>query len=139
MADQAAELKSVATTPQIQYRVEKSRDYPHIFWIELHGDGILHECAVLKRDLNGSVFFFQTNHIYEVDKKRLADLLMNRNARTVELWDLAANKTLGNGVNALVYFHQLAKILNPNGKITDPRSGQVGTFATGTINTNTAM
>ena len=131
MAEQAQ-----AAGPQVSYRVEKSRDYHHIFWIELYGDGILHECAVLKRDGNGSVFFFQTNHLDEIDKKRLASLLMDRNAATVELWDIAANRTLGNGVNALVYFHQLAKILTPNGKILDPRSGQVGTVSTGSVNLN---
>lgn len=124
-------------TTAVSYRIETSREYPHIHWIELYGDGVLHECAVLKKDGNGSLFFFQLNHLDEIDKRRLAGLLMDRNANSVELWDVAANKTLNNGVNALVYFHQLAKILSPNGKILDPRSGQVGT-ATGVVNTKPA-
>jgi hypothetical protein len=130
MTDQAqtnAPQASQTGSRGVAYRIEPSRQHRHIYWIDLYQDGVLHECAVLRKDPNGNLFFFQTNHLDEVDKRRLAQLLMDRNAGTVELWDLAANKTLNNGVNALVYFHQLAKILAPNGKILDPRSGQVGT------------
>ena len=91
---------------QVAYKSQASPDHPHIHWLELHADGILHECAVLKRDANGSLLYFQINHLDQIDKTRLVSLLMDRNARTTELWDIAANKTLGNGVNALAYFHQ---------------------------------
>lgn len=122
-----------ATQPAVSYTIRNSPEYPHIKWIELYGDGILHECAVLKADPTGNIFYFQINHLDEIDKRRLAGILMDRNARQFELWDLMANKTLGNGVNALQYFHQLAKVLAPNGKIMDPKSGMVGTVATGTM------
>lgn len=120
----------------VQYKSTKSREYPHIEWLELHADGILHECAVMKRDASGNVLFFKTNDLDEIDKRRLAGVLMDRNSRNFELWDLMANKTLGNGVNALVYFNQLVKQLTPNGKVLDPRSGQMGTGAAGTMDTN---
>jgi hypothetical protein len=46
-----------------------------------------------------------------------------------------ANKTLGNGMNALNYFNQLVKVITPNGKILDPKSGQIGIAPSGTVNT----
>ena len=126
------------TTPQVSYKVSKSREYPHVEWIELNGDGIMHECAIMKRDGQGNVLFFKTNDLDTIDKQRLAGILMDRNSRNFELWDLMANKTLGNGVNALIYFNQLVRQLTTNGKILDPRSGQMGTGQAGTIDTNKA-
>lgn len=117
----------------VSYKVQKSPEYPHIEWIELNGDGIMHECAVMKRDRTGNVLFFKTNDLDQIDKRRLAGILMDRNSRNFELWDLMAQKTLGNGVNALVYFSQLVRQLTTNGKILDPRSGQVGTGQVGTV------
>lgn len=128
--------QTTASGPTVSYNVRNSPEYPHIKWIELYGDGILHECAVLKSDNAGNLFFFQVNHLDEIDKRRLAGILMDRNARTFELWDLMANKTLGNGVNALQYFHQLAKVLTPNGKILDPKTGVIGTAPTGSVSIN---
>lgn len=116
---------------QVAYRIEMSREYPHIAWIDLHQDGILHECAVVKTQRDGNILFFQINSLDEIDRRRLAGILMDRNATNFELWDLMSQKTLGNGVNALAYFHQLVKVLAPNGKIMDPKSGQVG----GVVNT----
>lgn len=111
---------------EVTYKHENSREYPHVEWIELNNDGILHECAIMRRDANGNVLFFKTNDLDEIDKRRLAGILMDRNSRSFELWDLMAQKTLGNGMNALAYFHQLVRQLTPNGKILDPRSGQMG-------------
>lgn len=113
----------------------KSPQHPHVEWIELNDDGILHECAVLKEDPQGNKLYFPVNHLDEIDRKRLAGILMDRNARNFELWDLMAQKTLGNGMNALAYFHQYVKVLTANGKILDPKAGQVGIPLTGTVNT----
>ena len=110
----------------VSYKHESSREFPHIEWLELNGDGILHECAILKRDPTGNVLFFKTNDLDEIDKRRLANILTDRNARSFELWDLMAQKTLGDGMNALAYFHQLVRQLTPNGKVLDPRAGQIG-------------
>lgn len=111
---------------EVAYRQEASPQFPHVSWIELNGDGVLHECVVMKRDPSGNILFFKTNDLDEIDKSRLARILMDRNARNFELWDLMAQKTLGNGVNALAYFHQLVRQLTPNGKVLDPRAGQIG-------------
>jgi hypothetical protein len=120
---------------QVQYRIEASRDYPHIAWIDLHKDGVLHECAILKQNGDGNILFFQVNSLDEIDRRRLAGILADRNASNFELWDLMAQKTLGNGVNALAYFHQLVKVLSPAGKIMDPKSGQIGGIVAGQVNT----
>jgi len=115
----------MATT--ITYKVQKSREYPHIEWLELNADGILHECAIMRRDPVGNVLYFKTNDLDSIDKKRLAGILVDRNARNFELWDLMSQKTLGNGMNALTYFNQLVRMITPNGKTVDPRAGQMGT------------
>lgn len=120
---------------QATYRSEKSREYPHVEWIELNGDGILHECAIMKRDGYGNILFFKTNDLDDIDKRRLAGILMDRNARNLELWDLMLNKTLGNGINALQYFNQLVRQLTPQGRVLDPRQGQMGGAVAGTVNT----
>lgn len=119
-------------TVELTYRIQKSAEHPHIEWIELQGDGILHECAVLRRDGFGNVYYFKTNSLDNIDKQRLAAILADRNANNFELWDLMSHRTLGNGVNALAYFHQLVKVLTPNGKTVEPQSGQVGVANTGT-------
>lgn len=121
------------------YQSKKSQEYPHIEWLELHSDGIMHECAVMKRDNAGNVLYIRTNDLDEVDKRRLAGILMDRNAPNFELWDLMANKTLGNGMNALAYFNQLVKLITPNGKILDPKAGQIGVAPSGTVNTGPAV
>lgn len=115
----------------VSYRVEKSPNLPHIEWIELNKDGVLHECAIMKRDGSGNVFFFKTNNLDTIDRQRLAGILADRNANTFPLWDLMSQRTLGNGMNALAYFHQLVKVLTPQGKVVDPRQGQIGVAAVG--------
>jgi len=122
----------------VRYKHQTSQEHPHIEWLELNSDGMLHECAVMKRDPQGNVFFFQVNHLDEIDRRRLAQMLADRNARQFELWDLMAQKTLGNGMNALAYFHQLVKVLTPIGKVIDPRTGVMGAPLTGVVNTNPA-
>ncbi len=118
-------------------RIQKSATHPHIEWIEIYGDGILHECAVLHIDQLGNRLFFQVNHLDTIDRNRLAHIMSDRNARTLPLYEIMRQKTLGNGINALQYFHQYVKILTPNGKVLDTKSGQVGVGArAGEVNLN---
>lgn len=107
-------------------RVVKSPEHPHVEWIELHNDGILHECIILKADKQGNKLMFPANHLDEIDRKRLGAILVDRNARNMELFEVMMSRTLGNGMNALSYFHQYAKILTPTGKMIDIKTGQVG-------------
>ena len=99
---------------------------PHIKWLELKKDGIMHECAIMKVDAHGNKYYFELGKIDRIDKQRMARLLQNRNADRMELWDLMSSTTLNNGVNALTYFHQLVKIISPDGVIYSPQGGVVG-------------
>jgi len=119
----------------VTYRSQSSREYPHVEWLELYEDGKMYECAVLKQDASGNVFFFEVNSLDNIDRMRLAQLLSDRNANSFELWDLMSQRTLGNGINALAYFHQLVKVLTPNGKVMDPRPGVMGIMPTGMVDT----
>lgn len=106
---------------------------PHIFWIDIANDGMFTECAVMKKDGLGNVFFFPLSALDKIDKGRLAKIVSNRNAEAFELWDLMSQITLNNGVNALEYFHQLVEVLSPTGKRTKPREGVIGTAYTGVV------
>lgn len=100
--------------------------FPHVEWIDLYNEGVAYECAVMKRDGNGNISFIRIDQLDSIDRNRLARILRNRNATNYELWDLMSNVTLGNGVNALEYFHQMVRVITPSGKIIDPRSGKMG-------------
>lgn len=93
--------------------------YPHIEWLDLHRNGVATECAILKRDADGNIYHFALQSLDLIDKKRLLDIVTNRNAHLYELWDLMSQITMRNGVNALVYFNQLAKVLTPSGQLID--------------------
>ena len=100
---------------------------PHVEWIDLQGNGVMVECVVMKRDGFGNIYFVEIPSLDAIDKTRMARILANRNANNFELWDLMSQITLNNGVNALVYFHQLVKIITPDGVIMNPRAGTIGT------------
>jgi len=105
--------------------------FPHVKWIDLKGNGLMVECAVMKEDGQGNIYYFELGRLDNIDRQRIARLLTSRNAPNMELWDLMSNTTLNNGVNALDYFHQLVKIISADGVVFSPRAGTVGT---GTFN-----
>lgn len=109
---------------------------PHIYWIDLKGDGMFTECAVMKRDKLGNIYFFPVKNLDSIDKDRLSNIVQNRNAKTFELWDLMSTVTLNNGVNALEYFHQLVELITPTGKRIRPQEGVIGT---GIVDTKTGF
>jgi hypothetical protein len=100
--------------------------YPHVEWIDLKNDGTLVECAIMRKDANGNIYFFEVGNLDNVDKQRLFNIIVDRNASRYELWDLMSQKTLGNGLNALEYFHQLVKVITPAGQVMTPRAGVLG-------------
>lgn len=99
--------------------------YPHVEWIDLYNNGQLHEVAVVKRDHIGNIYFISLRDLDIVDKRRIAGILSNRNAASVELYELLSQITLGNGVNALEYFHQLVKVRGVNGHVEKPQVGRI--------------
>lgn len=102
---------------------------PHIKWIDLQGNGVLVECAIMSEDALGNITYIQVNNLDAVDRRRLLKIITSRNATQFPLWDLLSNITLNNGVNALTYFHQLVRVISQNGIISTPRQGEVGTGA----------
>lgn len=100
--------------------------YPHVEWIDLQNNGQLTEVAVIKRDQIGNIYFIALHSLDNIDKRRIAGILSNRNAASVELYELLSQITLGNGVNALEYFHQLVKVRSPQGHVDRPQVGRIG-------------
>lgn len=100
---------------------------PHVRWLDLKGQGLMVECAIMKEDEQGNIYYFELGNLDNIDKQRVGRLLRSRNATTMQLWDLMSNTTLNNGVNALTYFHQLVKVISADGVIYTPKGGVVGT------------
>ncbi len=114
---------------------KRQGSFPHVQWIDLKNNGVLIECAVLREDEYGNTYFMEIPAMDQIDKMRLARIVNNRNALNFQLWDLMSQVTLNNGLNALEYFHQLVKVITPEGIIMNPRAGTIGT---GKIDTNNA-
>ena len=108
-------------------QVPQQQTFPHIELLELYNDGLVYETAVVKRDKsNGDVYFIRIDYLDEIDRGRLRKILTKRDAAKYELWDLLGNETLGNGQNALEFFHQLVKVKTLSGKIFNPALGKFG-------------
>ena len=114
---------------------KRQGSFPHVQWIDLKNNGVLVECAVLREDDYGNIYFIEIPSMDQIDKTRLVRIVNNRNALNFPLWDLMSQVTLNNGLNALTYFHQLVKVITPEGIIMNPRAGTIGT---GKIDTNSA-
>ena len=99
---------------------------PHIFWIDLQNNGVLVQCAVMRRDEAGSIYYIPLENMDDVDRMRLLRIIKNRNANNFELWDLMSNITLNNGVNALEYFHQMVVVMSASGVKGKPTVGRMG-------------
>lgn len=110
---------------------------PHVAWIDLQGNDVYTECAIMKQDQLGNTFFIPLNALDGIDKRRMHRIVTDRNSRNFPLWDLMSNITLNNGVNALVYFHQLVKVITPSGQVMRPQQGVVGA-PSGTIDLRSA-
>jgi hypothetical protein len=92
--------------------------YRFVEWLDLDGTGVLSECAIVKRFPNGDIYYFTLDSLDAIDKQRLKTILVNRNATLYdELWKVLEQNTLGNGVNALIYFNQLVRQITPSGTI----------------------
>ena len=80
--------------------------WPHTAWIDLKNDGIMIECAVMKEDGFGNVYYIELGSLDGVDRQRMSNMLRQPRANEVPLWETMSNSQLGNGMNALEYFHQ---------------------------------
>lgn len=90
--------------------------FPHTEWVDLLNNGVAVEVIVMKRDQrNGDLYFIRTDYLDEIDRRRILQILKKRDADKYPLWDLLDNTTLGNGENALEYFHQLVRVVTESG------------------------
>lgn len=105
--------------------------YPFVEWIDLADNNVLVECAVLKHDGSDNVYFIRLDSLDQVDRNRIFQLITSRDAHNYPLWDLMSQKTLGNGENALVFFHQYVRVKTAGGQIIAPGSGMVGASMAG--------
>lgn len=102
---------------------------PHVEWIDLHNDGIAHEIIVLSRNVNnGDLYFISMTDLDQIDRLRMAKVLNKKDAAVIPLWELLSHETLKNGMNALEFFHQLAKIRTVNGKVFPVDSNKRGAY-----------
>lgn len=108
--------------------------------IDLRRDGVSVEVTLLKavevdKDENGNplyeLWYIQNDQLDAIDQKRLLNILQ-KSARVKDfqpLYETMAQVTLGNGVNALDYFHQYVRVLYPSGAIMRPKLGRSGGVA----------
>ncbi len=123
-----------AATANVKQKVKQNKtSLPHIEWLDIERNGVLHEIAVMKRDDTGTVHFIRVEDLDQIDRKRLLQIVTDRNARNFPLWDLMAQRTLGNGMNALEYFHQLVKVQAPSGEIFAPSLTRRGVALPGAL------
>ena len=101
----------------------------HIELKDVDGTGILKEVVIMKRWDNGSYSYIETALLDQVDKGRLKGIITNEFSDKFEVWELCSHTTLSNGVNALDYFHQLAKHHLEKGSVAAPASGLGGVAA----------
>lgn len=100
---------------------------PHVAWVDLFNNGVAYEVIVMKNDrATGDLYFVRVDYLDEVDRKRITNILQRRDASSYQLWDLMSNITLGNGENALEFFHQLVQVRTNSGEIMTPRLGKSG-------------
>lgn len=108
----------------------KHKQFPHIEYVDLDNNGIAVEIVAIKRDKgNGDLFYIPVHELDSVDRSRIVSILRKRDAARYEMWDLLHNTTLGNGENALEYFHQLVKVKTASGQTLTPGMGRTGIAA----------
>ena len=100
--------------------------FPHTGWIDITGKGIWEEVAIMSIDTSGSVHFFPISALDKIDRQRFFNIITARTSSSFPLYELCAQQTLGNGMNALTYFQQLVKVLTPSRQVIAPRVGQMG-------------
>ena len=103
------------------------KELPHVEWVDLEENGVAIEVIVVKRDpRNNDLYYIKTEEMDDIDRRRMTQILQKRDAGKYELWDLLSNTVLGNGENALEFFHQLVKVRTDSGQTLRPAAGRTG-------------
>lgn len=101
--------------------------YKFVEWLSVSGNPqYVEECIVLKTFPNNEKAFINIKQLDKIDLSRMKTFITSRAATLHnDLATLLAEQVLDNGVNALTYFHQLTKILSPNGTVRSANSGKI--------------
>ena len=103
--------------------------------LDLNRNGVAVEVTILQsidrgldaeKNQQTEVWFIRNDELDLIDKQRLLEVLQ-KSARVNDfqpLYETMSDVTLGNGMNALDYFHQYVKVLYPSGVIQRPKLGQ---------------
>lgn len=95
----------------------------HIFLADIDDTGLLKEIAVVKKTVDGSIFYIDIDPLHPIDKARLKKIVSSPHADKYELWDLMSQSRLSNGMNALDFFHSnCVKVKRPKGAIATTSS-----------------
>jgi hypothetical protein len=90
----------------------------HVYMIDWHDDGILHEIAVVMDAPDGSVYGIEVNKLHPIDKARLKKYITSVHSDKYPLWELLSQGRLGNGMSALDFFHtNYVKVKRPRGAV----------------------
>jgi hypothetical protein len=110
----------------IYLEVYMQTKYRFIELMDVDNNGLLSEVAIVKRFPNGDIYFIPLQSLDAIDLQRLKIIITHQDAALYdELWKLLEQRTLGNGMNALIYFNQVVKHRTPNGQILNYGSGKL--------------
>lgn len=90
----------------------------HVRLVDYDGSGIKREIAVLKEFKDGTVSYIQLDLLDRFDLSRMRQAIEGPHGAQYELYEILSNINLSNGMNALDYFHQIAKIKPGDGTVT---------------------
>ncbi len=108
------------------HRGNMQTKYRFIELMDIDNNGLLSEVAIVKRFPNGDIYFIPLQSLDSIDLQRLRLIITHQDAGLYdELWKLLEQRTLGNGMNALIYYNQVVKHRTPNGQILNYGSGKL--------------
>jgi hypothetical protein len=109
----AAAAAAQSNTPKI---VRKPTQLRHVFLVDIDDTGLFKEIAIVKEELDGTLYYIDIDALHSIDKSRLKKVVTSMHADKYQLWELLAQSQLSNGMNALDFFHyNCVKVKRPKG------------------------
>lgn len=94
---------------------------PHIFLVDIDDSGIEKEVAIMKEDVDGTIYYIDVAMLHPLDKQRLKKVITSVHADKYPLWELMSQSKISNGMNALDFFHNnYVKTKRPRGARPNP-------------------
>lgn len=96
---------------KLPYKFHWSNDLPHVALVDLFDNDIGVEVVVMTIDqVTGDLYYIRIDHMDDIDRRRMLQILEGNNAKTNPLYDLLFYRTLPNGKNALEFFEQFVMV-----------------------------